>query len=393
MRFRWSRMSQRMVLVLAGMFTVASTAGCKQGPWALWNAYSARFIDAQGRVIDPQGEGRTTSEGQSYALFFALVNDDRTHFDRVLAWTQANMVGGDMGARLPGWLWGKAPDGSWKLLDQNSASDSDCWIAYTLLEAGQMWHEVKYTALGRQMLRLIEKQEVAELPGFGSMLMPGPTALWTHNQTYTVNPSYVPLFLFQRFQVLDGAGPWGAIAMNIPRLLRQSSRHGFAMDWADYVGGDGFYPAPPPGAVVEGQPKKPAVGSYDAIRVYLWAGMLDGAGHTRSETEGAVSGMAAYLSNHAAPPEKVNSDGVPQEGDGPVGFSAAVLPYLHALPDMSKVATQQRIRVGAQLDASTGLYGKDPAYYDQNLILFATGFSDGRFRFGPHGELKVEWTR
>jgi endo-1,4-beta-D-glucanase Y len=48
--------------------------------------------------------------------------------------------------------------------------------------------------------------------------------------------------------------------------------------------------------------------------------------------------------------------------------------------------------MSAQLDRSTGLYGKDPAYYDQNLALFANGFMDGRFRFSLRGELKVEWT-
>ena len=80
------------------------------------------------------------------------------------------------------------------------------------------------------------------------MLMPGPTTLFSHKEIWTVNPSYVPLFIFQRFAVIEPAGPWGAIAVNIPRLLRQSARHGFAMDWVDYVPGDGFYPAPPPGA-------------------------------------------------------------------------------------------------------------------------------------------------
>ena len=49
--------------------------------------------------------------------------------------------------------------------------------------------------------------------------------------------------------------------------------------------------------------------------------------------------------------------------------------------------------MSAQLDPASGLYGKDPAYYDQNLVLFATGFLDERFRFGLRGELKVEWTK
>ena len=49
--------------------------------------------------------------------------------------------------------------------------------------------------------------------------------------------------------------------------------------------------------------------------------------------------------------------------------------------------------MSAQRDQSTGLFGKDAAYYDQNLALFATGYLDGRFGFGVDGELNVEWTR
>jgi endoglucanase len=165
------------------------------------------------------------------------------------------------------------------------------------------------------------------------------------------------------------------------------------MDWADYVPSDGFYPASAPGNVQPGKDVPPAVGSYDAIRVYLWAGMTDGDGPTRSQVLGIVSGMGSYLGNHAAPPEKISDQGLPLEQDGPVGFSAAVLPYLKTFPNLEREAAQQKIRMSAQLDRSTGLYGKEPAYYDQNLVLFATGFMDGRFRFGPRGELKVEWTR
>ncbi len=379
--------------LIAALLLAASCGGCGQGPWDLWNAYASHFIDDQGRVIDPQGAGRTTSEGQSYALFFALADNDRPRFERLLAWTQTNLAGGNLGARLPGWLWGKTQDGQWKLLDSNSAADSDCWIAYSLVEAGRLWKDPIYTSLGRRMMALIAKQEIAELPGFGFMLMPGPTPLWVHNQTWTVNPSYLPLFIFDRFQQIDPAGPWGAVAMNIPRLLRESSPHGFAMDWVDYVLSDGFYSAPPPSSAQHGKSTPQAFGSYDAIRVYLWAGMLDAAGSTRTEMLSSVSGMASYLGNHGAPPEKVSAAGVPLEQDGPVGFSAAILPYLRAMQDLGKPAAQQRVRMSAQFDNATGLYGKDPTYYDQNLVLFANGFLESRFRFGVRGELKVEWTR
>jgi len=402
-------MRSRLALLISFLFFLGGTGGCRQGPWTLWNAYASHFIDAQGRVVDPQGGGRTTSEGQSYALFFALVSNDQARFEQVLKWTQANLAQGDLATHLPAWLWGKSKEGEWKTLDPTPAADADVWIAYSLVEAGRLWNNPAYSSLGREMMGLIARQEVGELPGFGMMLMPGPAALFTHKGTWTVNPSYVPLFIFERFSAIQSAGPWGAIAMNIPRLLAQSSRHGFAMDWVDYVPSDGFYPAPAPGAQpAQPQPQKgdqksgqsseqkidlpPAVGSYDAIRVYLWAGML-GEGQTRTDMIGSLSGMGAYLGNHGAPPEKVSDRGIPMEQDGPVGFSAAVLPYLRAFPNAEKVSAQQRIRMSAQLDPNTGLYGKDPAYYDQNLVLFATGFLDERFRFGLRGELKVEWTK
>jgi endoglucanase len=133
-------------------------------------------------------------------------------------------------------------------------------------------------------------------------------------------------------------------------------------------------------------------GSYDAIRVYLWAGMLDGGGKTRSEILSAVPAMSVYLANHDAPPEKVSEQGIPLAKDGPVGFSAAVLPYLRAFPNLSTENAKQTVRMSLQRDAATGLYGKDLAYYDQNLALFATGYIDGRFRFGEGGELHLEWT-
>ncbi len=374
------------------MFSVAG--GCKESPWQLWNSYSARFIDNEsGRVFDPNGDQHTTSEGQAYALFFALADNDRFTFNRILAWTEANLAGDDLENRLPAWLWGTSKDGQWKVLDPNPASDADVWTAYTLLEAGRLWKVPAYTNLGRAMLAQIAKNEVVNLPGFGPMLMPGPQG-FQYGNNWTLNPSYLPLFLFKRLATLDPAGPWAQIALGIPRLLQQSSRHGYAMDWVEYVPGDGFYPAPKPAAAEQNASDIAGPeGSYDAIRVYLWAGMLDSDDPMRSLILNAVPAMSAYLADHDAPPEKISDLGIPEAQDGPVGFSAAVLPYARAYPGLSKAIARQIIRLHAQKDATTGLYGKDIAYYDQNLTLFATGFLDARFRFGPGGELKVEWNR
>ncbi len=236
-----SRLRKRLLLIVS-LLMLGASGGCKPGHWTLWDSYSARFIDSQGRVIDPQGDSRSTSEGQAYALFFALADNDRACFDRVLTWTQANLASGDLQSHLPAWLWGKNKDGAWKTLDSNPASDADVWMAYTLVEAGRLWRSTSYSAIGRQMLAQIAKTEVVDLPGFGAMLMPGPSG-FQHDRVWTLNPSYLPLFLFERLAVVDPAGPWQRIALGIPRLLEQSARHGYAMDWVDYVPGDGFYPA------------------------------------------------------------------------------------------------------------------------------------------------------
>jgi endo-1,4-beta-D-glucanase Y len=375
-----------VVLLLA----LCPTGGCRQGAWSLWNAYAVRFVDDQGRVIDRTSGDRTTSEGQAYAMFFALVANDRVGFDRLLAWTQANLAGGDLHTHLPSWLWGQASKGQWKTLDPNSASDADVWMAYTLIEAGRLWKAPAYTSMGRAMMVQIASKDVANLPGFGLMLMPGPVG-FQHDQVWTLNPSYVPVFLFQRFAKLDPTGPWQQIAVGVPRLLEGSARHGFAMDWVTYIPGDGFYPAV--GFQTGNKDSEVAGGSYDAIRVYLWAGMLDGSSALRAQLLSDLPAMSVYLTDHDAPPEKVSDHGIPLAQDGPVGFSAAVIPYLRAYPGLTKESALQMARTDRMRDPSTGLYGKDLAYYDQNLALFSTGFIEDRFRFGPAGELTVQWVR
>ena len=310
------------------LIPTAIAIGCRHSPWRLWNSFSARFVDSQGRVFDPNGDQHTTSEGQAYAMFFALVANDHARFDRILAWTDVNLAQGDLTLHLPAWYWAKDSGGKWKVQDPNSASDADVWMAYSLLEAGRLWNSPRYTDIGRRMLRQISGTEVANLPGFGLMLLPGPVG-YQRDNTWTLNPSYVPVFLFDRLAVLDPAGPWHQIAVNVPRLLEASARHGYAMDWVTYFPGDGFYPAPEQHSGNGIKSDEPG-GGYDAIRVYLWAGLQGDSSRAKAKLVNAVSSMGGYLGNHDAPPARVSEQGVPVAQAGPVGFSAAVLPYLRA---------------------------------------------------------------
>jgi len=373
-----------VAILLGGILVGCGTARADTDFGALWQAYSAHFLSGDGRVVDPQGADRTTSEGQSYALFFALVNNEPIRFATILRWTQTNLAGGDLGAHLPGWSWGKAQDGHWGVLDGNSAADSDVWIAYDLIEAGRLWKQPQYVALGRRMLIEIAGREVVTQPDRGSMLLPAPTGFRAANGWIT-NPSYLPLFVLNRLAKVDPAGPWISIAINTPALVAGSSRAGFAFDWISFRTGVGYAPSavnPLKGGV--------ALGSYDAIRVYLWAGMLDDGVPAKARLLKALWGMEAYLQQHGSPPEKVNAAGQPEAQAGPVGFSAAVVPYLLGLGDEAG-AQKQMARVQTEVVEKTALLGASPTYYDENLTLFSTGWLQRRFRFGANGEVLVPW--
>src|SRR5262249_29736908 len=158
--------------------------------------------------------------------FFALVANDRSRFDGLLRWTEKNLASGDLSTHLPAWLWGRRKTGDgWGVLDTNSAADADVWMAYTLLEAGEAWHESRYTRLGTAMARRIATDEVVQVPDVGVVLLPAPKG-FQHRDSYRLNPSYVPLQLFIRLGHVLPDGPWQQIAASVPTLVKDSAPHG-----------------------------------------------------------------------------------------------------------------------------------------------------------------------
>lgn len=369
-------MSLKPTLILSLMMAmIQSTCGAQD--WSsLWKSYIAGFMDNQVRVIDHDAGDRTTSEGQAYGLFFALVANDRAHFDGLLHWTEQNLADGDLSEHLPAWLWGHGKNNEWGVLDNNSAADADLWMAYTLLEAGKDWNEPRYTKLGMALAHRVATEEVIQVPGLGTVLAPGPTG-FQHGDSYRLNASYIPLQLVLGLAQLMPDGPWSKIAASTPTLLADSAPHGFVSDWTEFKSADGIQASPD-------------VGSYDAIRVYLWAGMLDKATPHRDDTLKAIGGMAGYLHANAIPPAQVRPDGSIEDPKGPVGFSAALLPYASALHE-DQILNQQMSRVQSECKPQTGLLGSPAKYYDQNLALFGIGFMQQEFWFDSGGTLGLKW--
>jgi len=120
--------------------------------------------------------------------------------------------------------------------------------------------------------------------------------------------------------------------------------------------------------------------------------MLDAATAQRDSILKALPGMTRQLHTNSAPPAKVKPDGSIEDAKGPVGFSAALVPYLSALGEKN-LESEQVSRMQSELDNKTGPYGKPPKYYDQNLILFGLGWKLRQFWFDSTGALMVPWRK
>ncbi|MEM6730898.1 MAG: cellulose synthase complex periplasmic endoglucanase BcsZ [Myxococcota bacterium] len=348
--------------------------------WALWERYADAFVE-QGRVIDRTDNARSTSEGQSYGLFFALVANDRERFDAILEWTIENLAGGNLARNLPAWLWGRDRKGRWRILDPNAASDADLWIAYSLLEGGRLWSEPRYVELGRAVLDNAVAEEVRVLPGLGPVLLPAPVGFEIEEgRQWRLNPSYLPMFQLRRFEQEPGAADWGAIAESTMRMMQSIAPRGYAPDWVLYDVDRGFGVDPDHGARA----------SYDAIRVYLWAGLTSKDDPNQTTLTNLLYGPHAhFIAEHRV--EEVVDFRQPTiySREGPPGFFASLIPGAMSRGDSAELdALQQRL----QQFRRDGLYGNPPAYYDQNLVLFANGFSEGRYRFAADGTLQPKWS-
>jgi endoglucanase len=369
-----------LMLMLIGNKSLSADTEASICSWPLYEAYVQRHMQADGRVIDFQiAPGITTSEGQAYTLFFALVANDRKRFDQILQWTSNNLSAGNLNTRLPAWLWGKREDGTWGVTDKNTASDANLWLAYTLIEASRLWNAPAYLTSAKAILKQIVRHEVTTIPDVGKMLMPGVDGFHPSPDLWIFNPSYLPLQLLRRLEQFDNRGPWKEISKNTVIMMQNGSKFGFAPDWIRYHRNSGWgY-----------DQQKGDIGSYDAIRVYLWAGMLDDADPAKSQLMLANSGMYHWLVNHRdVPPEKVSVSTGEATGRGPAGFSAALMPYLHAF-NKPKLIEAQKARIKRK--SKDIFLGEYEHYYDQVLGLFGMGWMDGKYRFDHHGKLMPSW--
>ena len=217
------------------------------------------------------------------------------------------------------------------------------------------------------MLANVAARELAQVPGFGTVLLPGPAG-FAFEGGFRVNPSYEPPQVLRRLAQLGA--PWDAVQKSSLQMLQVFAQGGAAPDWALAKGG----------RLLE-DPVRGRVSSYDAIRVPLWIGMMP---ERDPQLDHVASGLFKALEEKGKLPERLDARTLQGHGEAPPGFYAALLP-------LAPSGTREVLTSRLESFRKGGLYGSPAAYYDQNLILFAQGFLESRYRFGSDGSLAPAW--
>jgi len=231
-----------------------------------WAAYAAKFVMADGRVVDTGGGGISHSEAEGTAMLLAERHDDRDRFDRIWAWTRANLGGRKDGL----FVWGWHPDGKTRQPDKNNATDGDLLIGWALAEAGARWKLPAYheaaTALAKAILTKMLRETSA-----GPVLLPGSVG-FESPRGLVINLSYEVLPAYRALDTVYPNPNWKRLGDTAHTLFAQAriGRFSLPTDWT-FVPKDWQTGTP---GLVPWSEKPPRFG-YDAIRIPLylaWAG-------------------------------------------------------------------------------------------------------------------------
>jgi endoglucanase len=356
---------------------VAATTPVTPPPLLLdaWAGYKHRFIQEDGRVVDPERGAATTSEGQSYAMLRSVWLDDRRTFDSTWDWTQRNL--GDPARGRLGWLWGRGPDGGWRLLEATSATDADEDIALALIFAAHRWSPA-YRAPALVLLDRIWNEEVTQVGG-----RPYLTAgNWAPNNPGgpVLNPSYFAPYAYRVFAAEDRSHPWAQLVASSYDALEACTdaplegRAGrLPPNWCSLDPADAS--ARPARGV-----DRPNDYGYDAFRV-MWRIALDARWYGEPRA-------TAYLKSHdfllqewrrqgRLAAEYAHHGAVLNSADDPTVYGGAVGSFAVADP---AAAQEVRVRLEgtAAKDGDSGiLLGRATNYYCQNWVWFGLALAYG----------------
>ncbi|RYF28120.1 MAG: hypothetical protein EOO17_05335 [Chloroflexi bacterium] len=188
----------------------------------LWGRYKQDVLEPESlRTLDKSQGNITTSEGQSYTMMRAAWMDDIDTFDRSWQWTKDNLQRED---KLMSWKYGQNEDGNYGIQTsiggQNTATDADIDIAFSLLMAAGRWSDPKYKWDAVDVIKSIWEQEVVIINGKPVLVA---SDIEKNNLTSViVNPSYFSPHAFRVFAKADPSHDWLALVDSSYDILEQA---------------------------------------------------------------------------------------------------------------------------------------------------------------------------
>lgn len=236
-----------------------------------WDEWKAAYVATDGRITDTGQRNISHSEGQGFGMLLATAAGDKAAFERIWAWTQANL--------------GKRPDGlfAWRwepgrgITDMNTATDGDLFIAWALQRAAERFSLPELKGRAAAIGQAIRDKVVQDGTPWGTIIKPGVDGFGSP-QGQVVNLSY---WVFPAFEALNKVDPhpqWQALTTSGLRLVEVArfGRWSLPPDWLLLVN-----PLAP-------DPSRPPRYGYDSARVPLY---LHWAGHA---TPGRIEGFRKF---------------------------------------------------------------------------------------------------
>lgn len=247
----------------SGLATQPGVVGAALADKTIWESYRREFVTNDGRVVDTGNSDASHSEGQGYGMLIAVAAADRPSFDKIWAWTKANLF--TRGDHLAAWKW---IDPTSKVADRNNASDGDLLIAWALAEAAELWNDSSHLEQARAIARDVFDKAVRAQAPHGQSLMPAVRGFSANDRQDgpIVNLSYWVFPAFARLARITPELDWRGVAQSGLALI-DGARFGPALLPTDWISLAGREAGPASGF--------PKVFGYNAIRIPLylvWAG-------------------------------------------------------------------------------------------------------------------------
>ncbi|MDK2749246.1 MAG: hypothetical protein KYX60_00990 [Halomonas meridiana] len=236
-----------------------------------WQAYQARFISAEGRVIDTGNGHISHSEGQGWGMLLAVAHDDPDTFQQLWQWTRRHLTRPDDAL----FAWRYDPSASPAVADTNNATDGDLFIAWALQLAADRWQQRGYASASRTIRDDIQRRLIRRQDGL-TLLMPGASG-FEQGEALDLNLSYWFMPALMDFAAREPEGPWQALIDSGRQLLKEArfGRYRLPTDWVRRA----------PGGELSPSPDWPPRFGFDAVRIPLY---FHWAGFEQSEGLGAI---------------------------------------------------------------------------------------------------------